>query len=201
MTGVVIAVDGRGRAMRAAFEDEGAAVEAVVSATAPARAAEDAAADAAAAELVAALSRAGLLVIDARRDTLTAELVALCDRFGVRIAALCGRDADRRLVAMFGLAGAFDADAPAADLLAPPAPDGDPGPVTSTARTTVVWGPGGAPGRTTVAVSLAWELAAAGRRVALVDADSHARRSRCCWAWPMRGRASPRPAGRPSARS
>ncbi|PDQ34659.1 MAG: hypothetical protein B5766_10035 [Candidatus Lumbricidophila eiseniae] len=35
----------------------------------------------------------------------------------------------------------------------------------------VVWGPPGAPGRTTVAINLAAELAAAGQRVALVEAD------------------------------
>lgn len=41
------------------------------------------------------------------------------------------------------------------------------------ARLTVVWGPAGAPGRTTLAVNLAAELAAAGRRVLLVDADTY----------------------------
>lgn len=38
----------------------------------------------------------------------------------------------------------------------------------------VVWGPPGAPGRTTIAVNLAAELAAAGVRTLLVDADTHA---------------------------
>ncbi|WFR83106.1 P-loop NTPase [Arthrobacter sp. Y-9] len=37
----------------------------------------------------------------------------------------------------------------------------------------VVWGPAGAPGRTTVAVNIAAELAMEGRRVALLDADSY----------------------------
>jgi len=37
----------------------------------------------------------------------------------------------------------------------------------------VVWGPAGAPGRTTVAVNLAAELALDGRRVILLDADSY----------------------------
>ena len=40
-------------------------------------------------------------------------------------------------------------------------------------RIVVVWGTGGAPGRTTVAVSVAAELAAAGRSTVLVDADTH----------------------------
>jgi MinD-like ATPase involved in chromosome partitioning or flagellar assembly len=38
-------------------------------------------------------------------------------------------------------------------------------------RLLAVWGPAGAPGRTTVAVGLAGEVAAAGREVVLVDAD------------------------------
>lgn len=40
-------------------------------------------------------------------------------------------------------------------------------------RTIAVWGPAGAPGRTTIAVGVAAELAAAGRRVVLVDADPY----------------------------
>ncbi|EMY35682.1 chromosome partitioning ATPase [Arthrobacter crystallopoietes BAB-32] len=38
---------------------------------------------------------------------------------------------------------------------------------------TAVWGPAGAPGRTTLAVNLAAELAAAGKRVMLLDADTY----------------------------
>ena len=37
-----------------------------------------------------------------------------------------------------------------------------------------VWGPAGAPGRTSLAIALAGELAAAGHSVALADADTHA---------------------------
>lgn len=40
-------------------------------------------------------------------------------------------------------------------------------------RTVAVWGPAGAPGRTTLAVGLAAELAATGRPVVLVDADPY----------------------------
>ncbi|KRF07824.1 hypothetical protein ASG88_03200 [Nocardioides sp. Soil777] len=58
-----------------------------------------------------------------------------------------------------------------ADALAPPAPDAleaDPG-----HRLVVVWGPGGAPGRTTTAVTLASLLARRGRDTVLVDADPY----------------------------
>ena len=47
-------------------------------------------------------------------------------------------------------------------------------PRTAGPRTIAVWGPHGAPGRTTIAVTLATELARGGRHVALVDADTHA---------------------------
>ena len=58
-------------------------------------------------------------------------------------------------------------DPPADDL---PGPDAGGGPT----RTTAVWGPAGSPGRTTVAVNLAVELALAGRRTLLVDLDTYA---------------------------
>lgn len=41
-------------------------------------------------------------------------------------------------------------------------------------RMTAVWGPAGSPGRTTVAVNLAVELALAGRRTLLIDLDTYA---------------------------
>ena len=43
-----------------------------------------------------------------------------------------------------------------------------------TPRVIAVWGPAGAPGRSTIAIELAVELARGGRHVGLVDADSHA---------------------------
>jgi MinD-like ATPase involved in chromosome partitioning or flagellar assembly len=58
-----------------------------------------------------------------------------------------------------------------ADPLAPPAP-GEPEAVPGH-RLVVVWGPGGAPGRTTTAVTLASLLARRGRDTVLVDADPY----------------------------
>ncbi|MHB1491973.1 MAG: hypothetical protein ACYCTH_15955, partial [Cellulomonas sp.] len=53
----------------------------------------------------------------------------------------------------------------------PPVADADRDAIAG--RTVVVWGPTGAPGRTTLAVNLAAELAALGGPVVLVDADTY----------------------------
>lgn len=47
-------------------------------------------------------------------------------------------------------------------------------PLPTRGTVVAVWGPAGAPGRTSVAIALAAELAAAGESVALADADTHA---------------------------
>lgn len=53
------------------------------------------------------------------------------------------------------------------------APSASAGPAARRPRTIVVWGPAGAPGRTTIAIGLAAELAARGHAVALIDADTY----------------------------
>jgi MinD-like ATPase involved in chromosome partitioning or flagellar assembly len=59
--------------------------------------------------------------------------------------------------------------------LAPRGPRGEPPVVAEAAgRVVVVWGPAGAPGRTTTAVGLAAEVAATGGTCLLVDADTYA---------------------------
>ncbi|MFE5839844.1 CpaE family protein [Arthrobacter sp. NPDC056493] len=64
------------------------------------------------------------------------------------------------------------ADAGAA--LSPEAVDAEPEQtLAGTGRVLAVWGPAGAPGRTLVAVNIAGELAAQGKSVLLVDADSY----------------------------
>ncbi|MDM7989819.1 AAA family ATPase [Arthrobacter sp. zg-Y877] len=54
-----------------------------------------------------------------------------------------------------------------------PAASGTGEPDVRTGTVTAVWGPAGAPGRTTLAVNLAAEAAAAGKRVLLIDADTY----------------------------
>ena len=54
--------------------------------------------------------------------------------------------------------------------MAAPGPPADSTPT----RIIAVWGPGGAPGRSTLAIELAVELARGGRHVGLIDADTHA---------------------------
>ncbi|WP_141651284.1 P-loop NTPase [Microbacterium sp. 3J1] len=114
------------------------------------------------------------LVVRAERAVLTPALLTACDRAGVRIIPVGGHG-DARLLARYGLptalpdgasgwevAVALSADIPQATLRDAGGPH----------RVTVVWGAHGAPGRTTLAIQLAVELRRAGRRTALVDADT-----------------------------
>lgn len=123
------------------------------------------------------LSRADVLVLAVARTTLTPSLLAACDRHGVRIVPL-GDDADAIAAAsLAGLAAPLPLEVAGwrlaevisgAPVPAPVRPESPAGIVVT------VWGPAGAPGRSTLAAALAVELARGGRRVALVDADSHA---------------------------
>jgi MinD-like ATPase involved in chromosome partitioning or flagellar assembly len=69
-----------------------------------------------------------------------------------------------------GLAGLAD---PARALQPRDAKPAPPPPAAANGELVAVWGPAGAPGRTTVAVNLAAEYAAAGRRTLLVDGDTY----------------------------
>jgi MinD-like ATPase involved in chromosome partitioning or flagellar assembly len=150
----------------------GTEVLGAVAPSAPARAVADALAGPASAELLALLSRAELLVVDAHRESVSGALVATCDRFGVRIVVRCARGADRRLAALYGL-HTVSGDAPASVVLDPVRSSEADAPAAR-GRVIAVWGAAGAPGRTTAAIALAAELARDGRRVALIDADTHA---------------------------
>jgi Flp pilus assembly CpaE family ATPase len=105
------------------------------------------------------------------------------------VASASDEATERRLRQLGLLHVASDADPPEAlveraraaladepgDADEPPAPDQAPTPPDSDARRILaaVWGPKGAPGRTTVAVNLAFEAAATGSQVLLVDADTY----------------------------
>jgi MinD-like ATPase involved in chromosome partitioning or flagellar assembly len=73
------------------------------------------------------------------------------------------------------LASLVEADVAEAALAAGGEGEGEPTapPVSGGGRSVVVWGPQGAPGRTTLAVSFAAELAGRGQRTLLVDADPY----------------------------
>ncbi|WP_309103283.1 P-loop NTPase [Microbacterium sp.] len=119
------------------------------------------------------LAGAATLIAPAARTILTAELIAACDRGGVRIIPL--GDGDSRLLGRYGLTAALPADAAGWQVAAAIQADS---PATArrvpepASRVIAVWGPQGAPGRSTVAIQLAVELARSGRRTALVDADT-----------------------------
>jgi len=110
---------------------------------------------------------------------LNERLLAETDAAGVRLIAMIATDAERRHAASLGLHETIDIEAawPALeDALVS-------SPVTELAKAheqpaergivIAVWGPAGAPGRTTLAINIAAEIAAAGFTVALADVDTH----------------------------
>jgi MinD-like ATPase involved in chromosome partitioning or flagellar assembly len=122
-------------------------------------------------------------VVAATERHLTSNLVAVCDEAGVRILALVDGEPDRRYARSLGLleSAAADADWPQLEKelsiipargVVPVVPDPNP-PAAPTGTVIAVWGPAGAPGRTTVAINVAAELAAAGLSVVLADVDTY----------------------------
>ena len=121
--------------------------------------------------------RPDVVMVSALPRFLDEKLIAACDLAGVRMVAVAGADVERRHASSVGLREVVDVDAPWSLLepvlagpsvgAAPGAGQGERGYVIA------VWGPAGAPGRTTVAISVAAELAAAGFSVALADVDTH----------------------------
>jgi MinD-like ATPase involved in chromosome partitioning or flagellar assembly len=109
---------------------------------------------------------------------LTSRSVALADDHGVRLVVLVGDELERRHAASLGLHETVDAaaDWPTIDpLLRGPRPTLElRAPRERRGEVIAVWGPAGSPGRTTIAIGIAAELAAMGHDVALADVDTHA---------------------------
>lgn len=101
-------------------------------------------------------------------------LLAECDARGVRVVAAVSNDVERRYATGIGLYDLVDAEA-GWDAVATLLPGADaPAPAPHTRGTVIaVWGPAGSPGRTTLAIAIAAEIAAAGFTVALADVDTH----------------------------
>lgn len=179
---VVVALDGpRAASVAQGLEREGIEVAAVVPAAGVAEAAAAYAYDGAfrPESQGDVLADIDALLIDARRESLTAAVVALCDRRGVRIIAFATDAAGLRLARALGIADPLPADiepwrigeiVAAASVQAP----AEAAEARDAGTVIVVWGAAGAPGRSTIAVELAVELARGGRHVALIDADTHA---------------------------
>jgi MinD-like ATPase involved in chromosome partitioning or flagellar assembly len=130
----------------------------------------------------ASLDDAEVLVLHASAETLTPALLTTCDRLGIRIVAL-GEGTDAfALAAAAGLGAPLATTSPGwriAEAISAPVVAHAAGDESREQRPTsgsviAVWGPSGAPGRSTVAVALAAELSRGGRRALLVDADTHA---------------------------
>ena len=122
-----------------------------------------------------------VVLVGAGRVTLSAELLGACDERGIRVIALAGGDGERANATQLGLHEVIDRSATWSEI-EPLVRGGVPVPsrvgeaatgARRSAEIIAVWGPAGAPGRTTIAVNVAAELAAAGHTVALVDADPY----------------------------
>lgn len=133
-------------------------------------------ADELAAALAAPTSASDFAIVAASPRYLTDRLMVEADAAGVRIVALVASDSERRHAASLGLREVVDVDADWATVEA--VLFGEPSgaePVADHRHGTVlaVWGPAGSPGRTTMAIGLAAELAASGATVALADVDTY----------------------------
>ena len=116
------------------------------------------------------------VILAASTRYLNNRLIVEADATGVRIVALVATDSERRYAASLGLLEVVAADADWAEIEMlllghPGAQDAAAQPRNGTVI--AVWGPAGAPGRTSMAICLAAELATAGVTVALADVDTH----------------------------
>jgi len=123
-------------------------------------------------------SAADLALVAAESRYLTDRLVSSCDRAGVRLVALTSSEQEQRYASDLGLYDIVDASSGWAGLDAHLAQSQwganrhvhEP---RALGQVIAVWGPPGAPGRTSIAIAVAAELAALGHSVALADVDTH----------------------------
>lgn len=114
-----------------------------------------------------------LVLVVADEHHVSRALVEACDVRGLRLIALADDAAERARAHTLGIDAVGWADGFAAiEAAATPSAGGQPARSRSRGRVITVWGPAGAPGRSTAAIALAAELALLGRRTALVDADT-----------------------------
>ncbi len=127
-------------------------------------------------ESVIAGLRPDAVLVHAVPRLIDASVVDATDRMGIRLIAFASIPAELSLVAELGLHEVSTLDAPWEDVSALLGGDAIIPDAVADARpagrVVAVWGPTGAPGRSTTAVGIAVEMVRAGRRVALVDADS-----------------------------
>lgn len=126
---------------------------------------------------------AEVVVSGAAPQYLSARLIDACDRLGVRLVAVATAPAERRHAAGLGVIDVLDAPVGweallpmgrrAVDQVDERTASRPIGARPERGTVIAVWGPAGAPGRTSIAIALAAELAARGAPVALADADTH----------------------------
>ena len=122
----------------------------------------------------------GVALVGAAPALLTSAVLSEADAAGIRLIAVAASSAERQHAASLGLREIVEAGAGwgGVEKLLESATarlGGDAAsPRPATGYLVAVWGPAGAPGRSTVAITLAAEFAAIGHRVILVDADTHA---------------------------
>ncbi|MEJ3403489.1 regulator [Rathayibacter sp. YIM 133350] len=132
-------------------------------------------------EFIGATDAAGAdtALVSAAHETLTRALIEEADGRGIRLLVLAANSYERRHAAELGLYDVLDAGVrweeieEALSVLTAPAMFTASQPSSAVPGVIAVWGSAGAPGRTALAITIAAELAAAGRRVVLVDADSY----------------------------
>ncbi|MET0590770.1 MAG: P-loop NTPase [Naasia sp.] len=130
-------------------------------------------------ELASAIAstRPEAVLVQAAPRLLGASAIETADEVGCRVLVFAGSPAERAHAASLGLHDVLDESSSWEEVAAAltgapvlPPPSVEPRP---RGRIVTVWGPTGAPGRSTTAIGIASELAATGARVALVDADPY----------------------------